>query len=162
VQGTICKVKIRNMCCEYLGTSDISFIGTDTTVCNNSTMFTANANGVVKNDHGEIVATIFGVVNGTYETSCQTPVCSGILTGYFVYFKNECCVAKFRNPYIDSQPGTLAIFKLLDKINLERMIEILGDGIGGLGKRLLNNKEQCVSGSQFRDHSKKYRGKNKA
>jgi len=44
------------------------------------------------------------------------------------------------------------------------MIEVLGDGVTGLGKRLLhqNNGKRVECQSSHKDHSKKYRSEKKA
>jgi hypothetical protein len=87
---------------------------------------------------------------------------TGILNGFFVELKQKDPCATVRNPYNDAQKGIFAIFRLLDKINIEKMITILGDGMNGLTKRLLQTKQDKFEDDcpmQFKDHSKKYRQK---
>jgi len=157
ISGTIKCVEIFDSFNECQGVADITVTGT----CGSSDekhTFTGSAAGIVKNQKGCITGTIFGSVIGTFSHSeCHA---SGILCGILVELKPKDPCTTVRNPYNDAQKGMLAIFKLLDKINVEKMIEVLGDGVGGLGKRLLQKQykkiEECCHNS-YKDHSKKYR-----
>lgn len=157
ISGTIKCVEIFDSCNECQGVADITVTGTYGNNDDKHT-FTGSAAGVVKNTKGCICGTIFGSVIGTFSNSeCHA---SGILCGIVVELKIKDSCATVRNAYNDAQPGMLAIFKLLDKINVEKMIEILGDGVSGLGKRLLHNQDKdkyvdCHNG--LKDHSKRYR-----
>jgi len=160
ISGTIKSVEIFDSCNECQGIADITVTGTCGSTDEKHT-FTGSASGVVKNEKGSICGTIFGSVIGTFSHS--EAYASGILCGIFVELKPKDPCNTVRNPYNDAQPGILLIFKLLDKINIEKMIEILGDGVGGLGKRLLNQQadKQVELCCFYKDHSKKYRTEKK-
>lgn len=160
ISGTIKCVEIFDSFNECQGIADVTVTGSCGSTDEKHT-FTGSAAGVVKNQKGCISGTIFGSVIGTFSHSeCYA---SGILCGVLVELKpkDPCDIA--RNPYIDAQTGILAIFKLLDKINIEKMIEVLGDGVGSIGKRLLhhNQEKQIECHNSLKDHSKKYRNDKK-
>jgi hypothetical protein len=155
ISGTIKSVEIFDSCNECQGVADIAITGTCGSTDDKHT-FTGSAAGVVKNEKGLISGTIFGSAIGTFSYSeCHA---SGILCGIVVELKQKDPCTTVRNPYTDAQPGILSIFRLLDKINIEKMIEVLGDGVAGLGKRLLRNDDRPVEcQNSYKDHSKKYR-----
>jgi len=135
ISGTIKSVEIFDSFNECKGIADITVTGT----CGFSDekhTFTGSAAGVVRDEKGCICGTVFGSIIGTFSHSESNA--SGILCGIVVELKLKDPCSMARNPYIDAQSGILSIFKLLDKINVEKMIEILGDGVSGIGKRLLN------------------------
>ena len=158
ISGTIKCVELFDSSNECKGIADITVTGT----CGSSDekhTFTGSAAGIVKNEKGCISGTLFGSVIGTFSHSeCYA---SGILCGITVELKQKDPCKTVRNPYTDAQPGIIQIFKLLEKINIEKMIEILGDGIAGLGKRLLHQKQDKYQAHEcynaYKDHSKKYR-----
>lgn len=170
ISGTIKCVEIFDSFNECQGITDITVTGTYGPTDEKNT-FTGSAAGVVRDDKGCVSGTIFGSVIGTFpdcdhhSESRPEPYASGILCGIIVELKpNDPCTT-VRNPYTDAQPGILSIFKLLDKINIEKMIGILGDGVGGIGKRLFNQKKEiqhieCYN--PYKDHSKKYRSERKS
>ena len=154
VCGVIKCVEIFDSCNECIGHTDLTVTGT---TCSNDDKhtFTANASGVVKHKDC-IVGTVTGTVFGTL-CDCHA---TGILTGFLIELKAKDPCKTARNPYNDAQKGILAIFRLLDKINIEKMLEILGDNMGSLTKRLLVSskdkfEEDCHV--QYKDHSKKYK-----
>ena len=124
---------------------------------NEKNTFTGSAAGIVKNKDDYICGTVFGSVVGTY---CPTDHhASGILCGLLVELRTQDPHEAPYNPYCDSQAGLLQLFSLLDKINMEKMLEIFGDNFGGYGKRL-SQKPVIVPPPQkqnYKDYSKKYR-----
>jgi hypothetical protein len=158
VNGTIKCVEIFNAYNNLTGFVDVSVAGTYGSSDDCKHTFTGSASGVVKNESGCVVGTIFGSVIGTFARSeCHA---SGILCGILVELKakDPCCVG--RNPYADMQNGLLHILEILGTAGVKNMLEILGDGVGALAKRVLHTKvnkvDDCCESKCFKDHSKKY------
>lgn len=156
ISGTIKCIEIFDNSNTSRGIADITITGSHDCRDDRDT-FTGSASGVVRDDKGSICGTIFGSAIGTFSHSeCCA---SGILCGMLVELKlkDPCAVA--RNPYIDAQPGIISIFKFLDKVNVDKMIEVLGDGVTGIGKRLLGQQKNQTIDCYIpcKDHSKKYR-----
>lgn len=158
LSGIIRNVEIFDAFNECRGRVDVTVAGTHGFTDDKNT-FTSSASGVVKDRKDCIIGTIFGSVIGTFCDSDH--YASGILCGTVVELKQRDNCFSGRNPYDDIQHGILVIIRLLDKINIEKMIEVLGDGIGGLGKRLLHHRKDqdkfVEHYNPYRDHSKKYR-----
>ena len=153
VSGTICDVEIPGLCKD--AHVNVNFQGV-TVSCNDATTVTSSGYGVLKDSKGRAFGTVYGTVIGTLKSCGDDEKLTGIFSGTVIEFKNEDPCDVVRNPYVDAQTGLQTLFNLINDINVQNMIEILGGSIGSLGRRVLHNQKNVQNERIFRDHSKKY------
>lgn len=157
--GVVADVDVSSNCSSLRGCVDLYVNGPVGTDCHGNT-YSGTATGVVRNRKHTVVGTVYGVVLGTYKTNGDVSV-EGLFNGTYVELKNDPCDS-VRNPYTDAQNGLLVLFDVLDRVSAERALEVIGDGVTSLGRRLLRNDVHVENDAKcckavLKDHSKKYR-----
>jgi len=149
---TVRCIKISDQCNELFGTTDVIVTGVYHNTENERSV-TGTFTSVV-NDNNKCVGQLFGSAVVTLGHDAA----KGLLSGMLLELKKKDPCTTYRNPYNDAQPGMQVIFSLLDKINQEKMFEVVGDGLGGLATRLLHhNNSRPQAFLSYKDHSKKYK-----
>jgi len=133
--GTLRNVDIFDSCNNLLGCADLTLTGS-TKINDEKHTFTANVAGVVGDKDLNVNGAIYGLVVGNYcinDNGCA--VSTGILCGTLVELSPKEPCTTIRNPYNDAECGLCGMVQILEKLNVEKMFEIVGDNFGAYGRR---------------------------